>query len=429
MSEQKDEQRVSDKNKFTFTDEGEGEKFTFADEGEGEKFTFADEREDEKSAFADEHEEKPVFADECEEKPVFADECEDEPAFTDEQDAWTVMIADDEEAVHSMTKRLLEDFSFEGRALRFLSTFSGEETKALITEHPETALILLDVVMETDHAGLEVVRHIREALGNDLVQIVLRTGQPGQAPEHEVIVEYSINDYKSKTEMNMEKLFATVTSSLRSYRNIGIIKKANEELNNEIAERKKAEARLAAINVRLEELVDERTRALAKTTEEASAANRAKSDFLARMSHEIRTPMNAIINMTWLLADTVLNPEQRDCVRTVLSASEILLTVINDILDFSKIEAGKLDLETTDFSLGDVIAETVSILKIPADEKKLALTCRTDRDVPTHLRGDPVRLRQILLNLANNAVKFTEQGGITVCVSGENESGAGVLLR
>ncbi|MDM8549540.1 SpoIIE family protein phosphatase [Desulfobacterales bacterium HSG2] len=211
MSEQKHEQRVSDKDKFTFADKGEGDKFTFADEHEDDKFTFADEHEN---------------------KPVLADEREDKPVFTDEQDEWRVIIADDEKSVHDMTKRLLEDYSFEGRGLRFLSAYSGEETKALITEHPETALILLDVVMETDHAGLEVVRHVREALGNDLVQIVLRTGQPGQAPEMKVIADYSINDYRSKTETTVEKLFTVVTTSLRAYR-------LTQNLRREMAERRK----------------------------------------------------------------------------------------------------------------------------------------------------------------------------------------------
>ncbi|MDM8551079.1 SpoIIE family protein phosphatase [Desulfobacterales bacterium HSG2] len=236
MTERKHEQRVSDKDKFTFPDEGE-DKFTFPDEGE-DKFTFPDEGED-KFTSPDERGDKPVFTDERGDKPVFTDECEDKPGKpvftdTDEQDAWTVMIADDEKSVHDMTQRLLRKFSFEGRGIRFLSAYSGEEAKAMIREHPETALILLDVVMETDHAGLDVVRHIRETLGNDLLQIVLRTGQPGQAPEMSVIAKYSINDYRSKTEMTMEKLFTAVTTSLRAYR-------LTQNLKKEMAERMKAE--------------------------------------------------------------------------------------------------------------------------------------------------------------------------------------------
>lgn len=147
----------------------------------------------------------------------------------------------------------------------------------------------------------------------------------------------------------------------------------------------------------------------------AKHANQAKSDFLANMSHDIRTPINAIINMTRLLADTELNLQQRDYVETVLSSSDILLTLINDILDFSKIEAGKLDLDMVDFDPRDMIADVMNILSITAKEKGLGLTCQTDPDIPKCVYGDPLRLRQILLNFVNNAVKFTEQGEVVLC--------------
>ncbi|MCP4350719.1 MAG: SpoIIE family protein phosphatase [Desulfobacterales bacterium] len=243
MSERKHKQQVNDK--FTFADESEDDKFTFADERKDDKLTFADERkgddkltfadesEDDKLTFADEYKgDRFTFRDESEDDPVFADEVSDEMPACNEEDTWIVMIVDDEKAVHDTTVRVLEDFSFEGRELHFLNAYSGEEAKEMIKECPGTAVILLDVVMETDHAGLEVVRYIRNELNNDIVQIILRTGQPGQAPEHKVIAEYSINDYKSKTELTVQKLFTTITTSLRAYR-------ITEKLKQEMAERKK----------------------------------------------------------------------------------------------------------------------------------------------------------------------------------------------
>ncbi|MGV1099333.1 DUF3369 domain-containing protein [Thiovibrio sp. JS02] len=134
--------------------------------------------------------------------------------------SWKVMIVDDEEEVHAVTKLVLKDFFYENKGLSLLHAYSGAEAKQLIAEHPDTAIVLLDVVMEKNDAGLEVVRHIRETLKNAFVRIILRTGQPGQAPAERVIVDYDINDYKEKTELTAEKLFTTMVASLRSYRDI-----------------------------------------------------------------------------------------------------------------------------------------------------------------------------------------------------------------
>jgi len=138
-------------------------------------------------------------------------------------ESWKLIIADDEEEIHTVTQMVLEDTVFENKKIQFISAFSGAETIRLITENPDTAVILLDVVMETDDAGLKVARYIREDLKNNLVRIILRTGQPGQAPERKVITEYDINDYKEKTELTAQKLYTAVLSSLRSYRDLNII--------------------------------------------------------------------------------------------------------------------------------------------------------------------------------------------------------------
>jgi len=146
--------------------------------------------------------------------------------------ALKVLIVDDEEEVHTVTRMVLRDFSFEGRSLTWLSAYSGREGLEMLDRHPDTAVILLDVVMETDQAGLETARLIRTRYPDSLVRIILRTGHPGQAPEREVIQRYDINDYREKTDLTAGKLFSSMTTAIRSYRDLKIIEENRATLQN-----------------------------------------------------------------------------------------------------------------------------------------------------------------------------------------------------
>lgn len=193
----------------------------------------------------------------------------------------------------------------------------------------------------------------------------------------------------------------------------------------DITERKKYESDLKAANQELEK-VTERANQIAV---EAQMASIAKSEFLASMSHEIRTPMNGVIGMTGILLETDLDMEQRQYAEIVRSSGESLLSLINDILDFSKIEANRLDLEKLEFDLQNMMDDFASTMAVQANEKGLELVCGLEPDVPVYLEGDPGRLRQILINLAGNAIKFTSSGQVSIRVSLMYESANDAMLK
>lgn len=293
-----------------------------------------------------------------------------------------VLIVDDDEDVLQVTRLVLSRFRFEDRALDLIFATSGQEAMDIISKRDDIAIVLLDVVMETGDSGFKVVEYIRNIQANHVLRILLRTGQPGLAPERQVINDYDINDYIAKTDATTDRLTLSITNALRAYRDILSAKQLTHRL----------------LTVELEQ-------------EQALEAFRAKSELLAYVSHEIRTPLNGIIGMTEILSDTLLSDEQQSYLSDIHNSSQTLLGVVNDVLDLSKIEAGMLELDVRTFKLEDLLNEINSVFRALILKKSIKYTQHVTPEVPAYLFSDSSRLKQLIMNLISNALKFTPDGG------------------
>jgi two-component system sensor histidine kinase/response regulator len=339
-----------------------------------------------------------------------------------------ILVVDDNEAIHDDFRKILvsdttaeafddEEAGVFGRTAavthrtRFELEFAfhGEEAlqrvQAAVEKGRRYAMVFMDVRMPPGWDGLQTTRKLWEVDAD--LQIVICTAYSDYSWDEMMVIG------SSERVLILKKPFDPIEVL---------------QLAHALTQKWALSNALTGQLAKLETIVGERTAELLRAKEAAEAANRAKSEFLANMSHEIRTPMNGIMGMTELVLETELSDEQRDYLNMASESAKALLVLIDDILDFSKIEVGQLHLEEIGFSLRDCLDTVLKPLRISARQKDLDLAANIADELPDHLIGDPLRLRQIIINLVANAIKFTKRGSILLRVEpgAETESvGAG----
>ncbi|OQY43117.1 MAG: hypothetical protein B6242_15320 [Anaerolineaceae bacterium 4572_78] len=351
---------------------------------------------------------------------------------------WKILVVDDEQEIHSITKLALRQFEFEGKPIQFHSVYSGKEAKSFMEHHADTALILLDVVMETNDAGLQVAEYVRKTLKNRLVRVILRTGQPGEAPEESVILEYDINDYRTKMELRRHKLFTVLVSALRSYQDLTALESnrkilshlnddltkrshelesLNEQLQHEIAERKRLE------KIRIQEGIERERLQVEKEFHEKEARilaklNANKDKFFSIISHDLRSPFLPLLGLSEILFTMLDNIDLTDAkliTQTIHQSAKNIYNLLDNLLIWSRLQMEHIRVEPTTLNLNQIVDENIKLLRTKANTKGIIL--RNSLPKNTHVQADKYMIDTIIRNLMTNSLKFTPNEGI-ITISG-----------
>lgn len=306
---------------------------------------------------------------------------------------WQILIVDDDPDVHLTTEFALGNEIIQGRSLKFLHAHSAAEAERILAAPNDIAVILLDVVMESDDAGLRLVRTIRDTLGLIVPRIILRTGHPGYAPEHDVIRDYDIDDYRTKAELSRARLFTSVATALRAFDRLRQLQEANQRLERLTRD-------LEILNI---DYLEQREAAL--------AAALAKSRFLNNVSHELRTPLNAIVGFSELSLRAVNEhrPIPQAYLEDILEAGRRLSSLVDDILDFSQLDARKRQLVWEPVCIQELIDYQQELYMTEATRMGLKLDVVTG-DKGLHCDLDRSSLSKVLGHIIGNALRYSPRG-------------------
>ena len=338
--------------------------------------------------------EENIFADDA----IFADD--DQALVQNDNDyqdnGWKIFIVDDEKDVHQLTRFVLEDYIFQNKPLEFLSAYSASEARELISKHSNIAVIFLDVVMETNDAGLKLIEYIRQH--NKFARIILRTGQPGYAPEKQVILKYDINDYKNKTELTDQKLFTVITSSLRAYSDIMTIELYRQSLETKVAERT------------LE--LKNKNEVLLGLNQELINLNQEKNEFLGIAAHDLKNPLSAIQSLANLMRMAINDFPQDKIVEfaaMIENSAQRLFALIQNLLDVNAIESGSTHISLATYDILPFFQTVIQNYLKPAEDKNIEIKFNFIEESHPIL-ADENAIFQVLDNLVSNAVKYSPHG-------------------
>ena len=318
-------------------------------------------------------------------------------------DTWRILVVDDEEDIHQITHLVLDDYLYEGKPVTLLSAYSAQQAKLLLEQESTFAILFLDVVMESNDAGLQLARYVRETLKDRFARIILRTGQPGYAPEEEVILKYEINDYANKTELSRTKLLTLTTASLRAYSDLLSLESYRQDLEKKVADRTQE---LQQKNQELLEL----NRALVKLNQE-------KNEFLGIAAHDLKNPLSSIQGLADLIQTSFeegfsvgeVIQEVIGFARMIAISSHQMYELITNLLDVNAIESSQLKLKLHQFNLGEIITIVINNYQVRAQNKDIKLHSQIPEGIYPVLVDD-MAIRQILDNLVSNAIKYSPSG-------------------
>ncbi|HUP91814.1 MAG TPA: ATP-binding protein [Solimonas sp.] len=300
---------------------------------------------------------------------------------------WRILVVDDDPEVFAVTQLALGDFEFAGRGVQLLTAASAAEARALLARDSGVALVLLDVVMESEHAGLDLVRYIRQELGNSSTRIVLRTGQPGQAPPRDIVSRFEIDDYRTKTELTYERLQTLVVTSLRTYR---------------LLQRMEAKQR------------------------ELARSNRELEAFAYVASHDLQTPLRSVVGFAQLLQSgyrDTLDERGRELLDYIVAGGREMRAVISDLLDYARI--GSAAAEHAPLDLNQVFANACQQLQATIRQREASVT---SGPLPT-VRANATQMEQLFRNLIDNGLKFQPGAQPVVRVEAQALTEGGWELR